>query len=91
MFIFISNCPAGQPRHRACSQKVESKILPKSSKMWPKSVHEALGEGLGSILGGLWEGWGPGWLQDGFKAPKVKVLTPSWRPSWRPKSIKNRI
>ena len=47
------------------------------------------------VLGVSWEVsgrvWGPGWLQDGFKVPKVKVLTPCWRPSWRPKSIKNRF
>ena len=41
IYIYIQ-CPAGQPRHRACSLKIESKIMPKSTKMAPKSVHEAL-------------------------------------------------
>ena len=46
---------------------------------------------LGVSWGASGGAWGPSRLQDGFKTPKVKVLTPSWRPSWRPKSIKNRI
>ena len=76
VYINISNCPAGQPRLRACSQKIEAKILPKPSKMWPKSVHEALVEGLGSILGGLWEGLGARLVPRGFQGPKSESFDP---------------
>ena len=47
---------------------VASKIMKKSTKMFPKSINFGLGEGLGGILGGLWEGLGaksaPRRLQD---------------------------
>ena len=70
---------------------VGSSWLENRPKCGPNRLILALGEGLGGILGVLWECLGPDRLQDGFKTPKVKVLTLSWRPSWRPKPIKNRI
>ena len=50
--------------------------MPKPSKMWPKSVDEALGEGLGSILGGLWEGLGTRLAPRGFQGPKSESFDP---------------
>ena len=48
--------------------QIDSKSMPKSTKLCPKLVHEALGESLGGILGGLWGGLGaksaPRWFQD---------------------------
>ena len=48
--------------------QIDSKNVPKSTKMWPKSVSEALGKGLEGILGALWRGLGaksaPRWFQD---------------------------
>ena len=70
---------------------VGSSWLENRPKCVPNRFILALGEGLGGILGASGGAWGPSRLQDGFKTPKVKVLTLSWRPSWRPKSIKNRI
>ena len=80
--------------------------MPKSTKICPKSIQKSfenrpkcvpnrstrLSERvLGVSWGASGGAWGPSRLQDGFKTPKVKVLTLSWRPSWRPKSIKNRL
>ena len=56
--------------------QIDSKIMPKSTKMCPKLVHEALGEGLGGILGGLWGGLGAKLAPRRFQGPKTKVLTP---------------
>ena len=50
--------------------------MPKSTKMTPKSVHEALGEGVGSILGGLWEGLGANLAPRWFQGPKSKSFDP---------------
>ena len=50
--------------------------MPKSTKMAPKSVHEALGEGVGSILGGLWEGLGANLAPRWFQGPKSESFDP---------------
>ena len=70
-------------------------LPPKSFKNRPKClpnrsilVSERALEVSWEASGGAWR---PSRLQDGFKTPKVKVLTLSWRPCWTPKSIKNRI
>ena len=52
------------------------KLARKSTKMWPKSVDEALGEGLGSILGGLWEGLGARLAPRWFQGPKSESFDP---------------
>ena len=39
--------------------QIGSKIVLKSTKMYPKSVYEALGNDLGGILGSLWENLEP--------------------------------
>ena len=50
--------------------------MPKSTKMCPKSVHEALGEGLGGILGGLWGGLGAKSAPRRFQGPKSESFDP---------------
>ena len=77
--------------------------MPKSTKICPKSIQKSfqnrrkcgpnrstrLSE---TVLGASWGASGGAWrprrLQDGFKTPKVKVLTPSWGACWGPKSTK---
>ena len=76
--------------------------MPKSTKICPNSIQKSFENRpkcvpnrstrlLERVLGVSWEAsggvWGPSRLQDGFKTPKVKVLTLSWRPSWRPKEL----
>ena len=76
--------------------------MPKSTKICPNSIQKSFENRpkcvpnrstrlLERVLGVSWGSsggaWGPDRLQDGFKTPKVKVLTLSWRPSWRPKEL----
>ena len=58
------------------SSKIDLNIIPKSTKMAPKSVHEALGEGVGSILGGLWEGLGANLAPRWFQGTKSESFDP---------------
>ena len=56
--------------------QIGSKIVPKSTKMWPKSVYEALGDGLGGILEVLWEGLGAKTPPGRFQDPKSESFDP---------------
>ena len=91
IYIYISNALRANPATALAAKKSSQKSCQNPPK-WLPNRSTRLSE---RVLGASWEAsgrvWGPTWPQDGFKAPKVKVLTPSWRPSWRPKSIKNRF
>ena len=72
----ISNALRANPATALAAKKIDSTIMPKSTKMAPKSVHEALGEGVGSILGGLWEGLGANLAPRWFQGPKSESFDP---------------